>query len=53
MPDDVPPGVRLKVSLFGLDCETLKDITICDNAQLIYSRSTPAAVRPDGYYAKA
>ena len=30
-----------------------KDITICDNAQLIYSRSTPAAVRPDGYYAKA
>jgi len=53
VPDDVPPGVRLKVSLFGLDCETLKDITICDNAQLIYSRSTPAAVRPDGYYAKA
>ena len=42
VPDDVPAGVRLKVSLFGLDCETPKDITICDNAQLIYSRSTPA-----------
>jgi peptidase M23-like protein len=53
VPDDLPSAVRLKVALYGLDCDYPKDIQVCDSGQLIYERTNTASVRPDGYWADA
>ncbi len=53
VPDDLPASVRLHFDLYGLDCDFPKDIQVCDEGQLIYERTNPAAVRPDGHWADA